>query len=160
MDAKAFQEEPYFQGNHCFGCSPDNAKGLQIKSRWEGEESVCTYQADADQCAGWPHVMYGGLISSLIDCHCVCTAIAAYNRDAARSGGTQAQYWFASVSLKVDFLKPSPVDQPVTLRARIKELGEKKGIITCSVFSNGQETARGEVVAVRVPAGAGPGAKK
>ena len=35
-------------------------------------------------------------------------------------------YWFATASLKVDFLKPTPVDKPVQLRARIKEMYVKK----------------------------------
>jgi hypothetical protein len=33
---------------------------------------------------------------------------------------------------------------------------ERKAVVTCSLFSEGEECARGEVVAVRVPAGAGP----
>ncbi len=157
MDPRAFQDEAYFQGNHCFGCGPDNAAGLRMKSYWDGDEGVCSYRPEPHQCAGWPHVTYGGLIASLIDCHTVCTVIAAYNRDAAPD--EVGRHWFASVSLKVDYLAPTPIDRPLALWARIREMGEKKALVSCSVYSGDQETARGEVVAVRVPAGGGPGAR-
>jgi acyl-CoA thioesterase FadM len=88
----------------------------------------------------------------------VCTVIGAYNSKGAAAGG-QARWWFASVSLKVEYLAPTPMDRPLTLRARIREMGEKKALVSCTVVSGDQETARGEVVAVRVPAWAGPGAR-
>lgn len=53
-------------------------------------------------------------------------------------------------------MKPTPLDKPVQLRARIKEMHEKKALLTCSLSSEGVECARGEVLAVRVPASKGP----
>lgn len=155
MKDPAFQEEAYFQGNHCFGCSPDHPQGLRIKSYWDDNESVCTFQPEPYYSAGWPQVAYGGMIASLIDCHCTCTAIAEANRQLAP--GQPAQYWFASVNLKVDFLSPTSLDRPMELRARIVEKHEKKMRVICTVNSGGKETARGEVTAVRVPAAGGPG---
>jgi hypothetical protein len=32
MEPLAIQDQDYFEGNHCFGCSPDHATGLRIKS--------------------------------------------------------------------------------------------------------------------------------
>jgi acyl-CoA thioesterase FadM len=52
-------------------------------------------------------------------------------------------------SLQVIYLKPVPLDQPVTLRAHVKETKGKKMILHCSVFSQNEECARGEVTAVR-----------
>ena len=43
------------------------------------------------------------------------------------------------------------IDQPLTLRARIEEMNGRTTILTCSLFGKGEECARGEVVAVRVP---------
>lgn len=43
MTHKAFQD--YYPDNlsHCYGCGRLNEDGLQIKSYWDGEESVCTF---------------------------------------------------------------------------------------------------------------------
>ena len=64
--------------NHCYGCGPENPDGLQIKSYWDGKESVCTYMPRPEQCAGPTQYLYGGTIASIIDCHSVCTSIANY----------------------------------------------------------------------------------
>ena len=155
MDQIAFQDKPYCKGNLCWVCGNENAHGLYIKSYWEGDESVCTWKAEEFHTAGWPHVLNGGIISGIIDCHCVQTAMAASYKDKKKEDGGSPPSWFATASLKVDFLKPTPVDKPVQLRARVKELHERKALVTCSLYSDGVEYARGEVVAVRVPAGAG-----
>ena len=47
-------------------------------------------------------------------------------------------------------MKPTPMDKSVQLRAKIKELHEKKAVVLCSLYSDGEECARGEVVGVRV----------
>jgi len=51
----------------------------------------------------------------------------------------------------VTYLRPTPLDLPVTLRTRITESGPKKALLQCSLYSNSDECARGQVVAVRVP---------
>ena len=155
-DQIAFQDESYCKGNCCWVCGNENSHGLYIKSYWDGEESVCTWKAEEYHTAGWPHVLNGGVISGLIDCHCVLTAMAASYRDKQPEEREAPTHWFATGSLRVDFLKPTPVDKPVHLRARIKEMSEKKALLTCSLYSENEECARGEVLAVRVPAGIGP----
>lgn len=159
MKQAAFQDESYSRGNCCWVCGNDNPHGLYIKSYWDGEESVCTWKAEKHQSAGWPHVLNGGIISGLIDCHCVLTAFAAYYKDRSAEERNNPSHWFATGSLKVDFLKPTPLDQPVNLRARIKDMQERKVLLTCSLYSGSEECARGEVLAVRVPAGKGPGSR-
>ena len=41
MTSKAFQDYYPDDVSHCYGCGRLNPDGLQIKSYWEGEESVC-----------------------------------------------------------------------------------------------------------------------
>jgi acyl-CoA thioesterase FadM len=88
------------------------------------------------------------------------TAFASYYKDKTAQEQENAPYWFATGSLKSDLLKPVAIDKPVQIRARIKEKSEKKFFITCSLFSEGEERARGEVLAVRVPAITGPKKEK
>ena len=155
-DRLAFQDESYIKNNHCWVCGSDNPHGLYIKSQWDGDESICEWEPKDYHCAGWPVVLNGGIISGIMDCHCLCTAIAEYYKDKTHEERQSPKYWFATASLKVDFLKPTPMNKPVQLRARIKEMHEQKAVILCSLYSDGEECARGEVLGVRVPANVGP----
>ena len=145
----AFQDR--MTGNHCYGCGADNKHGMQIKSRWEGDESVCVYTPRPEQCAGPTHYLYGGTIASLIDCHCVGTAMANFYRREDREIGDGDEIWCVTGRLTVNYLAPTPIDQAVTLRARITESTDKKAVVVCDFWSGETRTAEGEVIAVRVP---------
>jgi acyl-coenzyme A thioesterase PaaI-like protein len=153
----AFQDDVFCKGNHCWVCGNENPYGLKIKSYWDGNESICTWKPEGFHTAGWPPVLNGGIISGIIDCHCMCTMIAEYYKNKNLEEKEFPEYWFATASMKIDFLKPTPVDKPVLLRANIKEMHEKKAVVSCSLYSDVTECASGEVLGVRVPALAGPG---
>lgn len=149
VDQHAFQDQ--IAEKLCWGCGVLNDHGLRIRSHWEGDEAVCTWQPSNYHAAGPQHILNGGIIATVIDCHCICTAIAAAYRAEGRAMNTEPAIWCATGSLQVTYLKPTPIHEPVVLRARVKEMGKKKAIVTCSLFARGEECARGEVVAVRVP---------
>ena len=137
--------------NHCYGCGPDNPKGMQIKSHWHGDETVCDYTPRPEQCAGPKQYLYGGAIASLIDCHSVGTAISNYYRQEGRQPGDGEEIWCVTGKLSVDYLAPTPIDHDVTLRATIEDCGERKTIIRCRFYSGETQTAEGQVIAIRVP---------
>ena len=136
--------------NHCYGCGPENPRGLQIKSFWDGKESVCAYVPRPEQCAGPTQYLYGGTIASIIDCHCVGTSIANYYERDGREIGEGQPVWCVTGSLTVRYLTPIRSDQPVELRATIRECTDRKTIVDCQVISDGDVAAAGEVVAIRV----------
>jgi acyl-coenzyme A thioesterase PaaI-like protein len=137
--------------NHCYGCGAENPKGLQIKSYWDGKESVCTYLPRPEQSAGPTQYLYGGTIASIIDCHCVGTSIANYYERDGREVGEGPPIWCVTGNLNVSYLKPIRIDKPVELRATIRECGDRKTIVDCQAISDGDVAATGEVIAVRVP---------
>ncbi len=149
MEGQAFQDE--ITNNYCWGCGALNDEGLRIKSYWEENEAVCTWKPEPAHMAGPRHILNGGIIATLIDCHCVCTAIAAAARAEGRPLRDGSDLWYATASLKVTYLRPTPVDVPVVLRAQIAEMGPRKTVVICSVFAGSEVTAQGEVIAVRVP---------
>jgi acyl-CoA thioesterase FadM len=55
-------------------------------------------------------------------------------------------------SLHVDYLRPTPIDAILEVRGKIKEIKGRKVVVTSTVSANGQICARGEVVAVQMPA--------
>lgn len=136
--------------SHCHGCGRLNAHGLQIKTRWDGAETLTRFVPGPGQIA-MPGFVYGGLIASLIDCHAMATASAAVERAAGRDIGERESPRFVTASLKVDFLKPTPTGVPLEIRGRAVEIGERKLRIEARVIANGVETARGDVLAVRRP---------
>jgi acyl-coenzyme A thioesterase PaaI-like protein len=137
--------------NHCYGCGADNPLGMQIKSHWDGAVATCTYTPRPEQSAGPTHILYGGTIASLIDCHSVGTAIAHFYDQEQRAIGSKPLVWCVTGRLTVNYLKPTPIDRPVVLTASVRESTEKKAIVACTVASGDEITAEGEVVAVRVP---------
>ena len=97
-----------------------------------------------------PGYVYGGLIASLIDCHCVGTASAATCRAEGRDMNSQVPPRFVTASLHVDYVKPTPLGL-LEIRARVKEINSRKVVVTATLSAQGEVCARGEVVAVRVP---------
>jgi acyl-coenzyme A thioesterase PaaI-like protein len=138
-------------GNHCYGCGTENPLGMQIKSYWQEGESVCVYMPRPEQCAGPKKYLYGGTIASLIDCHCIGTAMSNYYHREGREVGEGEEIWCVTGRLTVDYLAPTPIDHEVTLRATIEEVTDKKTVLRCRFYSGETRTAEGEVIAVRVP---------
>jgi acyl-coenzyme A thioesterase PaaI-like protein len=150
MTEKAFQDQYRDEYSVCYGCGRLNPHGHQIKSYWEGDESVCRFAPQPYHTAIAGYV-YGGLIASVVDCHGTGTAAAAAFRAAGRPMGSEPDFRFVTASLHVDYLKPTPIDAPMELRARVEEIKGRKVIVTVTVSSKGQVCARGQVVAVQLP---------
>lgn len=151
MTQKAFQDYYPDDFSHCYGCGRLNDNGLQIKSYWDGEESVATFLPNEHHMA-IPGFVYGGLIASLIDCHCTGTAAAASYKKEGRSMDTDPALRFVTASLKVDYLAPTPMGFELEIRGKIIEVKEKKVVIEAKVLVNDTICATGNVVAVRMPA--------
>ena len=147
---KAFQD--YYPENlaHCYGCGSHNQHGHRIKTYWEGEESVTRFTPEPCHTA-IPGFVYGGLLASLIDCHSTGTAAAAMYRNEGREMDSLPAYRFVNGSLKVRYLKPTPLGRELEISGRVKEIKGRKVVVECSVFADGVATARGEVVAVQMP---------
>ena len=58
---------------------------------------------------------------------------------------------FVTASLHVDYLAPTPIDTLLELRGRVKESKGRKMVVSVTLFAQGKETARGEVVAIQMP---------
>ncbi len=150
MPEKAFQDYYPDPMAHCYGCGRLNGQGHQIKSYWEGEESICHFEPDP-QYISIPGYVYGGLLASLIDCHGTGTAAAAAYRAEGRSMDSEPALRFLTASLHVDYLKPTPLGVLLEVRGKVKEVKGRKVVIEEWITANGIVTVRGEMVAVQVP---------
>lgn len=150
MTEKAFQDYYSEETSYCYGCGRLNEHGYQIKSYWDGEEATCSFRPEPYHTAV-PGYVYGGLIASLIDCHSTGTAAAAAHRAAGTPMGTEPAFRFVTASLHVDYLRPTPINGELIVRARVKEMKGRKVVVTSSLYAGDVECARGEVVAVQMP---------
>lgn len=145
----AFQDQ--MKDNHCWGCGTLNEKGFQIKSHWEGKSAVCVWQPHPEHAAGPPHILNGGVIATLIDCHSICTAVAAAAEKEGRPIDSDPMIWYVTGSLTVDYVQPTLIAYPVELRAWVESQTEKKTVVASTLYSQGQVRAKGKVTAIRVP---------
>ena len=147
---KAFQDFYPDDLSYCYGCGRLNEHGLQLKSYWDGDETVAIYQPRPYHIA-IPGYVYGGLIASLIDCHGTGTAAAAAYRAQGREMDTEPALRYVTASLHVDYLRPTPLGVPLEVRGQVKEIKGRKVVVEATLSAQGQVTARGQVVAVQMP---------
>ncbi len=150
MTNKAFQDFYPDHMAHCYGCGHLNESGYQIKSYWDGDESVAHFQPKSHHIS-IPGYVYGGLLASLIDCHGTGTAAAAGYRAESRPMDSEPALRYLTASLHVDYLKPTPLGPLLEIRGKVKEVKGRKVVIEEWITANGEVTVRGELVAVQVP---------
>ncbi len=134
----------------CYGCGRLNEFGHQIKTYWDGDETVTKFTPKPYHTA-LPGYVYGGLLASLIDCHGTGTAALAAFKIENRDVDTLPPFRFVTASLQVDYLKPTPIGIELEIRGKVVEIKGRKVVSEISLFANGIETVRGKVIAVQVP---------
>jgi len=146
MSEQAFQDQYPKDYANCYGCGWNNPDGMQLKSHWEGDESVCRYTPDSKYTGGYTGFVYGGLIASIMDCHGAGTAAAA---KAKESGEPISR--FVTASLKVDYLKPTPLGVVLEVRGKAVEVKGRKVTVDLTLSADSVVCATGTVIMVQVP---------
>ncbi|MGP8075192.1 MAG: PaaI family thioesterase [Thermoplasmata archaeon] len=147
---KAFQDYYPDELAHCFGCGRLNERGHHLRSFWAGEQSEARFTPEPFHIAipGWVN---GGLLASLIDCHGTGTAAAAAYRAEGRPMDTLPVHRFVTGSLRLDYLRPTPLGPELVLRGHVRSVQGRKVIVEITVSVGSEVTVRGEVAAVEIP---------
>jgi acyl-coenzyme A thioesterase PaaI-like protein len=132
------------EGTFCWGCGKNNKHGLQLKSYWENDETVATWEPKEHHLA-FPGILNGGIIATLIDCHGTGTANAAAHK---ASGDSNPHFMYVTGAISVKYLKPTPMDKLITLKGRVTEMGENRIKVSCDLYSDEVKCATGEVLTV------------
>jgi acyl-coenzyme A thioesterase PaaI-like protein len=143
---------------HCYGCGRLNQHGHQIKTRWDGEETVTRFTPEPHHMAV-PGFVYGGLLASLLDCHAMATAAAAHERRAGREIGAGPAPRYVTAMLRVDYVRPTPLGPELEIRGRAQATGARKVEVSAWVTVDGEITVRATAVAVPLPETMGPRAR-
>lgn len=145
MEQQSLQDR-YASKSICFGCGPANAKGLQIKSFDKGDEVVCEWMPRPHHQAA-EGFLNGGIVGALLDCHSNWAAIAHMmkTRDLSEPPST------VTANFQVKFLRPTPVDNPVKLVARVIELDGNRAVVESELLAHDEvcATCRGTFVEVQ-----------
>lgn len=150
----AFQDlyaEPF---SHCYGCGRNNPHGHRLKSYWdETHESstIAHFTPGTQYSGGVPDHVYGGLIASLLDCHGTASATAFIYRARGREmdePGTPMRC--VTASLKVDFLRPTPLGIELAISATLRAIEGRKVRVDLALCAAGELCARGEMLAVAI----------
>lgn len=145
MVGKSLQDT-YAPESVCFGCGPANLKGLHIKSFVQGDEVVAEWTPEKYHEA-FPGVLNGGIIGTLLDCHCNWTA--AWHL--MNKSGTGVLPCTVTADYAITLKRPTPTNGAIQLRARIIESGEDRAVVEGELIAGGKvcDTCRGTFVAVK-----------
>ena len=139
-------QERYAPLSICFGCGPANPRGLRIRSFVRGEEVVATWRPEKHHEA-FPGMLNGGIIGSLLDCHCNWTA--AWHL--MQRNQLDQPLCTVTADYAIKLLRPTPTDGTVELTARVVESTADRATIEGILSAAGKPraTCRGTFVAVQ-----------
>lgn len=131
------------------GYGPANEVALHLNSyvSEDGGFLVATFESEA-RFKAFPGVVYGRLVSALIDCHCTWTSL--HFADAAESYPANGISLLSYVTseLKFRYFKPTPFGEPLRLKSWVEDEISHEIRVLCELGPGGAVTAVGEVAAV------------
>lgn len=96
--------------NRCFGCSPHNPRGLQLRFRDLGGGEIEARVEAAPDLAGPPGVIHGGIQATLLDEVLGVAAHGSLERE---------EDDLVTADFRLRYRRPAPLQAPLRLRARI-----------------------------------------
>jgi acyl-coenzyme A thioesterase PaaI-like protein len=141
-------QDKYAAKSICFGCGPANKQGLQIKSvvNSTGDKVTAEWKPQTFHEA-FPGMINGGIIGSLLDCHCNWTA--AWH--IMNQKGESQPPCTVTAEYTIKLLRPTPSGKLLHLEAWVAEdLGDRawiEGTLSCE--GKVTATCRGLFVAVK-----------
>lgn len=145
LEGKALQE--YFAPhNTCYGCGPANEKGFRVRSFPEGDRVVARWTPEPHHEA-FPGVLNGGVIGTLLDCHCNWTA--AWHL--MNQNGEDRPPCTVTMDYQIKLRRPTPTDGPVDLVAWVSESSEDVATVQGELYAGDKlcDTCTGRFMAVK-----------
>ena len=130
-------QQEYTPWSACFGCGPSNEHGLQIGSFVDGDDLVAEWEPSVrfEAIHGFVN---GGVVATLLDCHSAWAAAWHLKQRL----GVDTLPLAVTAELSVTYVRPTPVDRTLRLRAHIVESSDRKAVV-------GGEASNDGVIVVR-----------
>lgn len=132
-------QERFIPGTTCFGCGPANPKGLRLKS-YPGDDgwTVAAFEPWPEHDNGLGY-LNGGIICTVLDCHSATPMMLQAEEMGLFDGGLLP---YVTAGLDVRYLRPTPLDRPLELRARVVEVAESGISVEGHLAADGKDRAR------------------
>ena len=115
---------PNLENHKCFGCSPSNTSGLQMKF-YNKEKSVFSWVTVPDHLCGWHNLAHGGAISAILDEIMGRTAVYILNK------------LIMTKTLNIEFLKPILIGQEMKAQGRVLDYkNEREATIEGFIYND------------------------
>lgn len=143
-------ESEVVDDGNCFACGPHNPIGLHMRFERDGEDGARAQIVLGPQFQGWRGVAHGGIVMAILD------------EVMAHAAGFLG-YRGVTAGLNARFRKPVPLEQPLTVTARVRWVRRNVLSIAAEITSAGGEllaagdgkfVVRGTVEPGRLGAGA------
>jgi len=140
-------QERYAPALACFGCGPANPAGLHVRSVVGDDGALIATWRPGPHHEAFPGVLNGGIIGTLLDCHCNWAAAHAL----MRRRGADRPPCTVTADYAIRMRHPTPTTGDVHLRAWVVELEDDRATIDGELAAGGEVTAtcRGRFVAVK-----------
>lgn len=123
---------------YCFGCGSINPQGLKLTFRAAGG-AVTAQFTPQPQHQGFPGVMHGGLVATLLD-------------EAMGWALVVSGVWAVTAKMETRFRRPVPLGEPLTVTAQVAKDRGRLLVVRGELRSHdGQLLAQGEGLFMRVP---------
>jgi acyl-coenzyme A thioesterase PaaI-like protein len=113
------------------------AHGLDFEIHWDGSEAV-VHQTPARILQGAPGVAHGGYLAAIAD------QVMAFVAAEQSGRGVMTQH------MALDYVAPTPISRPLTLRACAEEVTDRKVTVVLHSMASGQVTFRARGVYAKI----------
>ena len=114
---------PNRETHYCFGCSPANPSGLQMKF-YTNDSSVFSRLTVPEHLCGWDRLVHGGVISTILD------EIMSW------SGIYLLKQITMTKSMTVDFIKPVYINSDLKAEGKVLEkIGRHEALLEGSLYN-------------------------
>ncbi len=120
---------PNNDSHKCFGCSPVNSSGLQMKFYVnEQMDMVTSWLSVPVHLSGWANIIHGGITSTILD------------ETMGWAGLIVLRKLVIAKSLSVDFIKPLFVGEEIKSEGRVQKINsEREAIIAGTIYNADNE---------------------
>ena len=134
--SKISLQETFAPDGICFGCGCKNDKGLGVKSFVEGDNVLSEFLPESHHEA-FPGVLNGGVIGSIMDCHCNWAAAHYIMQDQ----GFETTPCTVTAEYTIKLKRPTPSGILLALDAKLSRIDKNKAWVEADLIADGKVCA-------------------
>lgn len=113
IDPSNLKPLPPRDNHNCFGCSPRNEIGLQMKFH-AGDDAMYSFLTVPGHLGGWSNIAHGGIVTTIMDEIMAWATIYFLH------------HMVMTKNIQIEFLKPVPIGKPITAKGIVLEQISKR----------------------------------